>query len=193
MLGATQRRTSTTKLAGLCGFLPPIIGFTSVLGALSMSPWFDWRRNALSDLGVGSSSLIFNLGLILGGLPLLIFGLSLYIYYRRAALGFGWLLLALSGASLTGIGAFPEDKGAIHLYFSVAFFTLLASSLLSIGLGMFLRRRYKLAAFTLLIGASAALVWLMPHEGTAIPEATSSTLGSIWIITITTLHLKRII
>ncbi|MEM2122218.1 MAG: DUF998 domain-containing protein [Candidatus Bathyarchaeia archaeon] len=181
---------STTKLAGVCGFLPPIIGFTSILSALSMSPWFDWRHNALSDLGVGGPSLIFNLGLILSGLPILLFGLSLYVYHRRAILGLGWLLLGLSGASLTGIGVFPEDRGIIHFYFSVAFFTLLASSILVIGLEMLLSQRYKLAAFTLIIGASAALVWLMPHKGAAIPEAISSTLGSIWIITITFSYLK---
>lgn len=168
-----------------------MIGFTLVLSSISMSPWFSWRHNALSDLGVGSSSTLFNLGLILSGLLVLSYALGLYrAGSRRFIIGLGWLLLASSGLSLIGIGIFPEDKGIIHFYFSVAFFTLLASSLLVFGFGMVLHRRYGSAAFTLSIGVSAALVWSIPYEGAAIPEAISSILGSTWIITMAILHLR---
>jgi|YelNatPaOPRAMG01_1025707.scaffolds.fasta_scaffold32245_3 hypothetical membrane protein len=182
---------STIKLASVCGLLSPMIGFTLVLSSISMSPWFSWRHNALSDLGVGSSSALFNLGLILSGLLVLSYALGLYrAYPRRSIIGLGWLLLASSGLSLIGIGVFPEDKGIIHFYFSVAFFTLLASSLLVLGFGIILHRRYRLAVFTLSMGVSAALVWSVPYEGAAIPEAISSILGSAWITVTAILHLR---
>ncbi|MGC8849561.1 MAG: DUF998 domain-containing protein [Candidatus Bathyarchaeia archaeon] len=176
---------------GLCGLLSPLLGFTFILCSISISPWFSWTHNALSDLGVGGSSQLFNLGLILSGVLLFLCALGLYNIDPGGVIpSLGWALLASSGLSLIGVGVFPENKGNIHLYFSVAFFALLASSLLVVGFGLISYRRYGLAAFTFSLGATASLVWLMPYEGAAIPEAISSVLGSVWIVAVSVLYLK---
>ena len=37
---------------GIIGIASPIIGLLAVLVSISISPWFDWPINSLSDLGV---------------------------------------------------------------------------------------------------------------------------------------------
>ena len=72
------KKIVTTNLAGICGILLPFVFFTGILIAISYSPWFKWTHNALSDLGVkGISALIFNNGLIFGGLLAFIFSIGL--------------------------------------------------------------------------------------------------------------------
>jgi len=48
---------------GLSGIAAVATGFSAVLLSAASSPWFSWAENALSDLGVGGSGLIFNGGL----------------------------------------------------------------------------------------------------------------------------------
>ena len=94
---------------------------------MSFSPWFEWTKHALSDLGFdGLPALIFNNGIILVGFLILIFsiGLAKVISNKKGA-----YLLSASACTLILVGLFPVSIDIPHLLFSIAFFILLITSL----------------------------------------------------------------
>ena len=67
-------------VAWVCGILASIVVLSSVLIAISRSPSFSWTANMLSDLGDSSKAAsgngaasIFNSGLIVGGILMMVF------------------------------------------------------------------------------------------------------------------------
>ncbi|MCD6262973.1 DUF998 domain-containing protein [Candidatus Bathyarchaeota archaeon] len=180
-------------VAGLCGLVVPVLVFSLIFLAIHYSPWFDWRRNALSDLGVdGVAALLFNSGLIVGGLLLLPFSIGVVRVLPRGVLSLlGVVLLVLSTLSLCGIGLFPETAGRVHLYFSIAFFVLLPLSFIFMGLS---ELRYpnmrSEGILIILVAISAALIWALPWSSVAIPEAASALLGYI-LVAVKALELIR--
>jgi hypothetical membrane protein len=172
------------KVAGLCGVAGPIISLLFIAIAITYSPWFDWFKNALSDLGVGEAALIFNSGLIIGGVLTTVFAVGLAQIFKKQVLGFlGSFTTVLSSISLLAIGVFPESAGRIHFYVSVSFFALLVVSLFLIGAQLIREspQRY-FGVFSILTGVVAGVAWAIPHEGVAIPEITAAFAGSAWSI-----------
>ena len=178
------------RIAGLCGVLSPIVGLSSISLAITNSPWFNWRINALSDLGISNVALIFNSGLILAGLLSIIFVTGFMRIIRKHPLELiGTSLFLLGNISLVAIGIFPISAGVIHSYVSVAFFALGPIAFFFIGGGLIRRKpeRY-LGFFTFLIAVITLLFWLFwfrgryPHLGIAIPEFQSSLAFSLWSI-----------
>ncbi len=168
------------KTAGICGLAAPAVSLVCIFAAISLSPWFSWAGNALSDLGVGEAAWLFNSGLVAGGVLTTVFALGLFIPYQDQARRFGALLFFFSALSLVGIGIFSEAAGRTHFYFSVAFFALLALSLMIIGIGSIVARSRKFGVLTLAIGAVAALPWAFPWGAVAVPELISALAGSVW-------------
>jgi len=180
----SPKRTVLLKIAGLCGVIGPIISLSFIALAITYSPWFDWFKNALSDLGVGEAALIFNSGLIIGGVLTTILAIGLMRILKKHVLGLvGAFILVLSSISLCAIGVFPESAGRTHFYVSFAFFSLLVISLFLIGATLTQKasQRY-LGVFSILAGVVAATAWAVPHEGVAIPEIIASLAGSAWSI-----------
>jgi len=175
-------------VSGICGIAAPGLIFSLIFLAIGLAPWFNWNRNALSDLGVGATAPIFNSALIAGGLLLLPFSIGLRQTLPRGALSLlGTILLSLGMPVLSGIGLFPETAGHIHLYLSVAFFTLLPLSFLFIGVSELRHPRSRTSGIaTMLAGFLAALVWALHWSfrlgGVAVPEAISALLGSAWAV-----------
>jgi hypothetical membrane protein len=172
------------KIAGFCGIIGPIISLSFIALAINYSPWFNWFKNALSDLGVSEVALIFNYGLIIGGVLATIFAIGLAQIFKKKVLGFvGALTMVLSSISLCAIGVFPESAGRIHFYVSVSFFVFSVLSLFIIGAELVRKssQRY-LGFFSILAGFVAGVAWAIPHEGVAIPEITASVAGSVWSI-----------
>jgi hypothetical membrane protein len=175
-------------VSGICGIAAPILVFSLIFLAIGLAPWFNWNRNALSDLGVGATAPIFNSALIVGGLLLLPFSIGLRQILPRGALSLlGTALLSLGMLVLSGIGLFPETAGRIHFYISVAFFTLLPLSVLLIGVSELRQPRSRASGMlTILIGLLAALIWALHWSirlgGVAVPETISALLGSAWVI-----------
>jgi len=180
------KRLTGLKVAGLCGVIGPVIMLTFIFLAISYSPWFSWKENALSDLGVdGIAAILFNSSLIVGGLLSLIFAMGLRKIMMGRTLGhIGTLILILASANLCAIGVFPETSGALHFYVSVAFFTWLPISLFFIGAAMMQESsEEKLGLFTVLVGVVAVTVWMVPWGGgVAIPEMLASLPASVWSI-----------
>ncbi len=88
---------------------------------------YDWTRQAISDLGVGPTSFMFNVGLMITGVlcfpffPTLIEPLG---GTRTAKIGV--FLGIVAGAALIGIGAFSEVASFQHNLFSAIFWILIA-------------------------------------------------------------------
>ena len=171
------------RLAGFCGLTNPVIGFSLIVLSISYSSWFSWTDNALSDLGVhGIAAILFNSGLIIGGVLTVTFAIGLREITPRGILArAGILLLILAAGALFAIGLFPETAGAIHFYASASLFTLFPVSLFLIG-GTMVRHPHmkSLGVLAVLAGLTAAAVWALPWTSAAIPEALSSLAVSVW-------------
>lgn len=174
-------QTAITRITGVCGILLPIVVFTSIGLAMGHAPWFSWTQHALSDLGIkGMPALLFNSGVILGGILAFVFSLGLIKTLSNKS---GAYILGLSSIALIGIGVFPETEYLLHLLVSASFFVLLILALLIIGLtikqNQFERNMGVLAAFFAFL-AIASTVLLIPWEGIAIPESFSCFPAFIW-------------
>lgn len=179
----SYKKTSTTRLAGICGILLPFVFFTGILIAIFYSPWFKWTNNALSDLGVkGVSALIFNNGLIFGGLLALIFSIGLVKILSHKM---GAYILAISSLGLIGAGLFPLTMYTLHYIMSVIFFASLTIGLLIIGITMkYNQFDHKMgnAAITVSLLAFITPVTLYFYQGIAIPEMIICFMAFLWFM-----------
>jgi hypothetical membrane protein len=176
-----RKQSGITRVAGMCGMFLPVVIFTSLGLSIASSPWFIWTQHALSDLGIQeNTALLFNYGMIIGGILALIFSLGLMKILSNKL---GASLLALSSLALIGIGVFPETIFALHFVTSASFFILLAIALLIIGLTSTqnsFERNIGLLALVLVFIAICSTVFLFHFDGIAIPEALSCFPAFIW-------------
>ncbi|MFQ6129640.1 MAG: DUF998 domain-containing protein [Candidatus Hadarchaeaceae archaeon] len=171
------------RLAGLCGVAAPAVALSCIFLSISLSPWFSWSANALSDLGVGEAAWVFNSGLMAGGILTMIFAAGLSVAFKGRTLGrVGAVLLFFDAIALFGVGLFSEAAGKIHSYFSVAFFVLFPLSLFLLGASAIMAGSKKFGSFTVVDGVLAALPWVFSWDGVAIPEMISALVASIWIM-----------
>ncbi|RLE83784.1 MAG: hypothetical protein DRJ41_04295 [Thermoprotei archaeon] len=146
------------------------IPLTLISVAASMSSWFDFYTNALSDLGHSlrsNVSPIFNLGVSSGGFLTGIYSLSCVAKVSRPLS----YVLTFSGYLLVLVGVFNESYGYLHSIVSLAFFLSLAALLTS----YYMLRRSVWSVLALLIGIvvwALHLVYKIP-KGAAIPELIS--------------------
>ncbi|MCS7112018.1 MAG: DUF998 domain-containing protein [Ignisphaera sp.] len=145
-----------------------------ILISIILSSWFNIYRNALSDLGHATRSSvapIFNLGLSLGGVLVVVVGAN---YLTRVSRILG-IVAAASGYSLILVAVFDEVYGVLHFWVSVLFFVLLAT-LLCIYIAVSRGFIERVAAISTLL--VAVISWILHLEagippGAAIPELIS--------------------
>ncbi len=170
----TDKGNITLKIASFLGVLAGVWSVSSILIAITVSPWFSWVSNALSDLGVSPAALIFNQGLILSGVFAFIFALSHFKTVEKSIggrVGTGFLVLA--SVSLIGIGVFTEDYSPHHFIFSVLFFVFVLFAFLSYGAGCLFEIKWRwLGVYCIVFGVIGIIAWALPvWDGVAIPEA----------------------
>lgn len=183
-----MKSTEWLKISGVCGILAPVIAFTFISLAINSYPRFSWTGNALSDLGVqeGVTAILFNSGLVAGGILALLFAFGLFKILGDKALGkLGAFSFILATLAITAIGIFPENVKPIHYYVSVMFFTLYPISAFIIGTTFFLKANLKMGLFTFLIAIIAAAVWIIHWtvgfgSNVAIPETLSAIPAATW-------------
>lgn len=185
-----EEKLTWRKVSGVCGILTPIVAFACTLLSIAFYPQFSWTNNALSDLGVisGPTSAVFNSGLIVSGVLIILFGTGLPVLLGKRLLGkISASVLILDAIALGAIGVFPENARPIHYYASVAFFALLPVSMFLITATFLLTARRKIGLFTLLAAVVAAAVWIAQFSvrfvpGAAVPEAISALSGLVWFV-----------
>lgn len=176
--------------------LCPIVAFTFISLAILHSPWFTWTENYLSDLGAqGTYSILFNAGLIIAGILVIMFAIGLRdsSMLRKPWGGLGTLTLILGACALCAIGIFPKTTGAPHIYAAATMFVLIPLSMLLIGTTIVSSSNKTLGWFTIILGVVALGVSLIPWpwEGGAIPQMLSALPISAWAIIFGIILFKR--
>ncbi len=110
---------SNGKVAGTLFFIAATQFVLGLIVSEALFSGYSISGNYISDLGVGSSSMIFNSSVFLMGL-LLIVG----AYFLQRAFDFKMLtaLLVLTAIGAMGVGIFTEDFGIIHSVVSLIAF-----------------------------------------------------------------------
>ncbi len=187
------------RAGAICGLVAPFITYACILLAIASYAEFNWITNALSDLGIvpGATMIIFNGGLITGGILFLIFALVLVSFVGKDIVGrVGASILVLACIALISVGIFNEHFKPTHYLVSVALFVFLPISLLVLA-GAFWRGGDKrFSVFTLAIGLAAAIPWVLQFtihyvSHVAIPEFVSGLAGAIWVLSLSYNMLKE--
>jgi hypothetical membrane protein len=110
---------SSGKVAGTLFFIAATQFVLGLIVSEALFSGYSISDNYISDLGVGSSSMIFNSSVFLMGL-LLIIG----AYFLQRAINFKMLtmLLVLTAIGAMGVGIFTEDFGTMHSVVSLIAF-----------------------------------------------------------------------
>ncbi|MFX1564788.1 MAG: DUF998 domain-containing protein [Promethearchaeota archaeon] len=194
----------STRFAGFCGIIGPLIALIGIAAAILVSPWFNWLTNALSDLGhpwmlggsngtpgVNTAAPIFNTGLILAGLFTLVltFWLIRHQVFEGSVIGIiAAILLTIAQFFLVAIGVFHEGFGFTHFLVSLGFFTTLLVAGMIYGVRLMQEKHLRLIGLmAFILALVSALIWvfyylnLLPFTGVAIPEIISAVTAIIWV------------
>ena len=177
------------RLGGLCGILGSVLALGMVFVATVISPWFRWDTNALSELGVGEVSLIFNSAVIIGGVLNFIFALGVRKYLSgRRVIRIGAALIMLSSVCLAFVGIFTIEYHFAHAIVSLGYFVLAPIGFILIGLGT---ERDTIRTPSIVTGIAALLAILMlpmmflvmPFKvGFAVPEMIEALILAAWMV-----------
>ncbi len=194
-----KRTIEKQHIGAIAGIVTPIVAFACILTSIVSYPQFNWTNNALSDLGVvdGITGPIFNFGLIIAGVLALIFAtFGLFTFLGKSSLGkVGSGFFTASTIALICIGIFNENFSPTHYIVSVAFFMLAPLGLFILTCAFYRNHQRGIAAFTVAIGAIAALAWILQFTlnyvpNVAIPETISALAISVWAIVLAKIMLK---
>ena len=118
---------SNGKIAGAFFFIAASQFILSLIVAEALYPGYSISTNYISDLGVGPSSMVFNLSIFLTGL-LTIIG----TYFLQRVFNFKVITILISIAALAamGVGIFTENSESMHIF--VSFVAFLFSGLSAI-------------------------------------------------------------
>jgi hypothetical membrane protein len=107
------------RLAGAIIFLGAVQFLILLIVAEALYPGYSVSGSYISDLGVGSSALIFNSSIFLLGLT---FVVGAYFIQRALHPLTFVFLIVLAGIGAMGVGLFPENTGMAHEIFSLIVF-----------------------------------------------------------------------
>ena len=184
-----------TRVSGACGIASPVVGLTVILVAISNSPWFSWTENDISVLGVeGSTTALFNWGLILTGLLSLVFAIGLrtnFVSGRMGRLGINSLLLGSVAISATGI--LPRSIDVPHDIVSIGFYLLTTLALVLVGVAAIAASKIRGGVLSITAGVLvlALLKAPWPWTGGAIEQLLACLPWSLWIIAFAVRLLKE--
>lgn len=191
------------KLLPTIAFLA--IGYTlgSILLATAVSPSFSWRENALSNLGVTTTDagttttvMLFNGGLVGGGLVGVLFCLLAVRLARRPGVRPVVVVLGLTMVMMALVGVFPQGTTP-HFPIAAAFFLLVTATLWTDAWMAFLTGHRRWSWFSFATGSTNLLVWILWFvaapipEALAIPEIVSAVVFGCWLI-VYAFHLTRL-
>ena len=187
------------KISGIAGFAATLVVFSCIIIAVASWSQFSWVNNALSDLGVqnGATAIVFNCGLVFGGLLFFVFAVGLFRFASDGFVGkLGAAVFVLACVMLMSIGVFNENFSPTHYIVSVGLFTLMPISMLFLVAAFWVQGKQRMSVFTLGLALFAATVWLLEFavsydSGVAIPEFVSGLAGAAWVTVTSYLMLKE--
>lgn len=196
--------TDTAERASVwAGLVAPVMAFLGVLSATLVSPSFSWTEHALSQLGgptgpvaTDLTRLLFNGGLVAGGVVALGFGVALLRAARNRLELVGIGLFGLTALAMALIGVFPTPQPT-HFLVAVSFYAVLSPALWVYGAGTLLageRTRGGLTVGLGVLNVGAWVVWALTGEfmrpGLALPEVVGAAALAGWTFA-TALSVRR--
>lgn len=182
---------------GLCGVIGSVLTLVMVIASTVISPWFRWDTNALSELGVGEVSYLFNSAVIIGGILHFIFALGIREYLSRGRfVKTGVTLIMLGSVSLALVGIFTIFYPILHGIVALGEFILAPIGIILIGFSVKNNTMKKIsitagiAALAVILILPVILLALPFKVGFAIPEMIEGLIVATWIIFIGTKLLK---
>jgi len=116
----------------------------------------------ISELGIGKTALMFNLGLILSAILML--PLSILLWDKNSfLLKAASIVSFISFFALVGIGVFPMDQMPMHYYSAIIFFVLIATTIFCICVGDLLNKKTKYAFFGF-VSFLAVVIFIVNNE-----------------------------
>jgi len=192
------------KLAGipkpnLAGFLGPLVALLSIPIAVLLLPGFSWQSNPLSDLGswlrtdLGNlqilSAIVFNGGLIIGGLLLLYFTVSFFRMLNDWPTKIAMIAFMATCIFLASVGVFSEDFPLPHVLAALGFFLSIPIALGITGLAWLRFRELRLfAILTLVLSVVSYLTIFQAWASIAIRELVEALIAIGWIWVVNYLH-----
>lgn len=177
------------RLAGACGIMGSVLPLVMVLSSTFLSSWFSWNVNALSELGVGEESALFNSAVLLGGVLNLVFAIGLRQYFnKKQLLKAGVISIMLSSVSLALVGVFTINYLAMHAIAAFGHFILTPIGFLLIGFGTKQGTIKKLsiacgtAALLAIIVLPTIIFGLSVKIGFAVPELVEALIIATWTL-----------
>lgn len=188
MVGIDSKNVKLLHFGGFCGILGSGLSLTLVLAATVLSPWFRWENNALSELGVGEVSLLFNSAMLIGGVLIFFFALGIREYLDRNRLvRVGVNLIITSSVFLALVGVFTVDMILMHGIVSLGPLMLAPLGFVFIGFGT---EEARIRKFSIGSGVAALvsililpIILLFPpfKFGFAVPEIINTIFTTVWI------------
>ncbi|MFP3951775.1 MAG: DUF998 domain-containing protein [Candidatus Bathyarchaeia archaeon] len=171
---------------GIFGVATTLVGFLMLSLSIRASPWFDWTRHALSDLGAGGfGSVLFNSGLMITGGLMMLFSLGLVELTTDSGVGrLGAYIHLTASWLLVGIGIANINVKPWHWYFSVGFFISISLSLLVFTVYFMKNGLTPHALISGLASLTSACVWALDWPSLAMPECIAVGASGIWQILI---------
>lgn len=177
------------------GIAAIVVTFGTMGLAIALSPDFAVSANALSNLGdsghpagTATTELLFNGGLVLGGLLGMAFGAGLVVLDSHPVERVGAVLFVVTMASMAGVGVFPQD-GPYHFEVAAGFYLGFSVATPVYGVGQALAGERRAALFSVVAGVANLLVWVwwvgsvgLTHPGLAIPELLGAGLVAAWTV-----------
>jgi hypothetical membrane protein len=188
MVEIASNHVKLLRFCGFCGILGSVLSIALVLAATVLSPWFRWENNALSELGVGEVSLLFNGAMLIGGVLIFFFALGIREYFDGNLLvRVGVNLIIIASIFLALVGVFTIDLMLIHGIVSLGPLMLAPLGFIFIGFGA---EETKIRKFSIGSGAAALVsIFVLPlvilflpfNVGFAVPEMLNTLITTLWI------------
>jgi hypothetical membrane protein len=191
-----NRSLKFLRVAGLCGIIGSVLPVTMVVAATFFSSWFRWDLNALSELGVGEESVLFNSAMLLGGVLNFLFDVGLYRYFKEKQVRTGVTSLMLSSVFLALSGVFTVESLLLHVIVALGYFMLAPAGFIIIG---YRTSDSEVKKLSIALGIAAlAAILILPvifyvaplNVGFAVPELIEALIILVWTVFISTKLLR---